>query len=567
VAREVSSMNGRKRLTVGLLIVVCALDVFVVSSESLARDQTFGAGNTVVTPPSPGSHGGGHGGLGIGVGIGIGSAIGSRLSSGSRSGDDTPARMSGIDQYPPCRPGRMRLCRIVHRDTPSRHKCPPGKIGKYPKCKTIRKVAVNTEREIPKTRKTTPPSRNEPVTKKNKQVVKAPRQLPPLRQTKVVNTIPRFRPGELLVVVRGQNPDMVAGQLGRSFNLTLRETVTLALLPNARVFRFSIPDNRSVEVLATAVSTTANVSAMPNFYYALQRNTKAKAGAAVAAKAHFDKQYALEKMHVPDAQGLATGDGVVVAVIDSGVDARHPALAGVNLTLLDATENVVQDADPHGTAITGIIAGKGDMKGIAPDAAIIAIRAFAHEGGHAPVLMSASSLWKAVDSAFQKGARVFNMSFSGPREPVLLGMIEAAYAQGATFVAAAGNDGPDAPPVYPAAYEKVIAVTATDAADHLYVKANRGNYVAVAAPGVDIYAPITEEGFDYLSGTSFAAAHVTGIVALLRQRNPQLSPEEIRQILTRTAHSLPDEGTSDVGVGLADALASLKRMQTLAHEK
>jgi subtilisin family serine protease len=160
------------------------------------------------------------------------------------------------------------------------------------------------------------------------------------------------------------------------------------------------------------------------------------------------------------------------------------------------------------------------------------------------------------------------MSFAGPRVPLLAEEIKAAYKKGVAFVAAAGNNGPDAPPAYPAAYKHVIAITATDEADHLYTKANRGNYVVVAAPGVDILVPVANEGFDYFSGTSFAAAHITGIVALLQQRDPDLTPEEILAILKNTAHSLPNKNQAgEAGVGIADAFASLQKVEAFVKEK
>ena len=168
------------------------------------------------------------------------------------------------------------------------------------------------------------------------------------------------------------------------------------------------------------------------------------------------------------------------------------------------------------------------------------------------------ALARATDTAFARGARVFNMSFAGPRDPLLLELIDAGHEKGAVFIAAAGNAGPKAPPAYPAAYEKVIGITATDELDALYIMANRGAYVSIAAPGVDILAPVTGKALDYMSGTSFAAAHITGVVALLMERNPQLKPDEIRDILAKAARDLGAAGQDeDFGAGLADAYAAL----------
>jgi subtilisin family serine protease len=157
-----------------------------------------------------------------------------------------------------------------------------------------------------------------------------------------------------------------------------------------------------------------------------------------------------------------------------------------------------------------------------------------------------------------KGARVVNMSFAGPRDDLLISLIDAAYDKGIVFIAAAGNQGPTAPPAYPAAYEKVIGITATDEDDGLYAMANRGNYISVAAPGVDILVPVVGNALDYMSGTSFAAAHISGIAALLMERNPKLGPEDIRQLLLSTAHNLGQAGyNADFGAGLADAYGAV----------
>jgi len=126
------------------------------------------------------------------------------------------------------------------------------------------------------------------------------------------------------------------------------------------------------------------------------------------------------------------------------------------------------------------------------------------------------------------------------------------------LVAAAGNAGPQSRPLYPAAYPDVIAVTATDADDRLFDKANRGTHIAVAAPGVAILAAAPGESYQMQSGTSFSAAQVSGIAALLLERNRQLDPVAIRRILTSTARDLGPAGHDDqFGAGLVDAFGAV----------
>src|SRR5205823_3357300 len=147
--------------------------------------------------------------------------------------------------------------------------------------------------------------------------------------------------------------------------------------------------------------------------------------------------------------------------------------------------------------------------------------------------------------AVRNGAKILNMSFIGAHDPALQQLLHAANEKGVVVVAAAGNGGPAAPPVYPGAYPGVIAVTAVDEADHPYEYANRGSYIAVAAPGVDILAPVERGGYAYVSGTSFAAAYVSGIAALLLERDPTLDPQTVADLIARGAEDLGPVGRDD----------------------
>jgi subtilisin family serine protease len=373
----------------------------------------------------------------------------------------------------------------------------------------------------------------------------------PLKRSAMLEPRPQFKAAEVVVLIRADNPDNVASGLAQNFNLQLLQTLSFALLDTGRVYRFGIPDNRTVDAVVGSLTNSPGVSfASPNRYYWLQGDTGGTAGKA---------QYALPKMRVRDAQALARGKGMSVAVIDSGVDVKHPSLKNAKLTVIDTVEEGVAGPDMHGTAIAGIIAASDDMVGIAPAARIIAARAFAPLRPGEPARTTATALAHAVDLSFAKGARLFNMSFAtSESEPLLIEIIDAAFKKGAVFVAAAGNDGPHAPPAYPAAHDKVIAITATDEKDAIYEQANRGGYIFAAAPGVDIFAPVTGKGFDFLSGTSFAAAHVTGVITLLMERNPELTAEAIRAALTDAAKDLGERGADDqFGAGLTDAYGAL----------
>ena len=148
------------------------------------------------------------------------------------------------------------------------------------------------------------------------------------------------------------------------------------------------------------------------------------------------------------------------------------------------------------------------------------------------------------------------MSFAGPRDPMLQEMLLRANARGIALIAAVGNAGPNSPPLYPAADAAVIVVTATDAEDRVMLQANRGPQVSVAAPGVEIMAVAPNGVYQVTSGTSIAAAHASGVAALLLAVKPKLSPAQVRGNLTRSAHRIPGK-RNDVGAGVIDALAVL----------
>jgi subtilisin family serine protease len=188
---------------------------------------------------------------------------------------------------------------------------------------------------------------------------------------------------------------------------------------------------------------------------------------------------------------------------------------------------------------------------------LLAVRAFSgtSEGAQGTTF----NILKGLDWAASRDARIVNMSFAGPTDPMLREMVARAHAHGMVLIAAVGNAGPRSPPLYPAAYAEVIGVTATDADDKLLPLANRGAYVAVAAPGVDILADAPEEKYQITTGTSVAAAEVSGIVALLLERNPKLTPADVRRILQASARRLgAGERDDNFGSGLIDPLKALQ---------
>jgi hypothetical protein len=356
---------------------------------------------------------------------------------------------------------------------------------------------------------------------------------------------------DVLILVDGIPTEARANELAQRHRLIRIESVSIPMLA-ATLFRWRIPDNRPMARVLQDLSNDGDVRfSQMNMSYRTQ-----DAGAKAPAEGDAG-QYALAKLHLPEAHLLARGTDVAIAVIDSGIDVSHPELAGAIIGTYDAL-NSKEGAHPHGTGVAGTIVAHARLVGGAPAARVLAIRAFAANPSSGAESTSFVVL-KALNYAVQQNAQIINMSFAGPADPLVQQALGVAFARGIVLVAAAGNAGPNSPPLYPAADSHVIAVTATDSGDHLFAQANRGPQVAIAAPGVDILMPAPEDKYQVNSGTSFAAAYVSGVAALLIDRNPGITPDGVRAALTATAHDLGPKGRDDqFGAGLADALAAVE---------
>jgi subtilisin family serine protease len=370
----------------------------------------------------------------------------------------------------------------------------------------------------------------------------APSGMPPEGET-------RFVADQVIVRYQLNAPrsrmDALVRRMGNVRHLDARTFI----LPGRTVHLYQILDGTPVaEVIEDFEADPTVVNAQPNYGYA---------GTQAAAAAAPNPQYALERLAIADAHALATGEGVPVAVIDSQIDDTHAEFSRSIIEMLDATGEDPGDADAHGTSIAGVIAAQGTLTGIAPQVRLVGIRAFLPDAQGS----ARSTTWRiaaALDAAWQAEARVINMSFAGPEDPLVGEAIAGAARRGLIGVAAAGNDGPDAGPLYPAAYPGVIAVTAVDRDDAVYDHANRGDYIALAAPGVDILAPVPGNGYNITSGTSLAAAHVSGLAALVLSQQPDLTADEVADILSSAAADLGEPGFDAVfGAGLPDAVTAL----------
>jgi Subtilase family len=359
----------------------------------------------------------------------------------------------------------------------------------------------------------------------------------------------RYVANEVLLDVAAGVPAQQLDAIASRFNLTRLDVHTLRLVGRS-IQRWRIDDGRSVTaVIQSLASEVRIVGAQPNYLF--QQMGEDQPSQTPAAEGD-PAQYVVAKLHLADAHRLATGEKVLVAVIDSGIDIAHPDLAGAIAASFDVIGP--HEAHFHGTAMAGAIAAHGQLIGVAPRVRLLAVRALDAEGQGTTV-----SIADGIDWAVTRGARVLNMSFAGPHDPLLQQHLAAAHDRRIVLIAAAGNAGPASPPLYPAADANVIAVTATDAEDRLFAQANHGRHIAVAAPGVDILEPAPNRSVQLISGTSVAAAHVSGIAALIIERAPALGPDEVRAILMRSAAALSAQDARDnSGAGLTDAMRAVE---------
>lgn len=357
----------------------------------------------------------------------------------------------------------------------------------------------------------------------------------------------RFTANEVVIEVAGRPTEQEVAALARRHQLN-REESQVFDLSGTTMFRWTIPDGRNVAAVIRSLEADASIlSVQPNYRYILQQS-----------KPGENVQYSVGKLRLSRAHELARGDRVLVAVIDSGIDVTHPELRG---TVQDTFNPAGGDGSPHshGTSVAGAIVAQSRLTGVAPSARLLAIRAFDPAAGNAEG--TTFNILKGLEWAMQNGARVVNMSFAGPHDPIMARALAAAGKRGIVLIAAAGNAGPKSPPLFPASDPNVIAVTATDAEDRLFQGSNRGHYVAVAAPGVNVLLPTPGNSYGMNTGTSFAAAHIAGIAALILEREPGMTPDSVRRVLLSTARDLGPAGRDkDFGAGLADAYEAVRSL-------
>ncbi|WP_165945759.1 type VII secretion-associated serine protease mycosin [Micromonospora sp. KC606] len=285
-----------------------------------------------------------------------------------------------------------------------------------------------------------------------------------------------------------------------------------------------------------------------------------------------DDQWQLEELRAATAWRTSTGRGVVVAVIDSGVDGSHPDLAGQVLPGIDlVSPGGSAEPDPvgHGTTVASLIAGRNDDKrgvaGLAPDARILPVRVLDDENRYDDAMIVAKGVRWAVDH----GARVINLSLGGSGDsPALAAALDYAFARDVVVVACTGNVATSTSPKvwYPAREPGVIAVAGLEgASENLWSGSITGHATILAAPATRLIGA-RPGGYWGVQGTSFAAPLVAATAALVRARYPEMSAGDVVNRLLATAKDIGPVGRDDrFGYGRVDPVAALTTDVPLVH--
>ena len=300
--------------------------------------------------------------------------------------------------------------------------------------------------------------------------------------------------------------DRLARDIAGQYGLTLVDAWPMPMI-GMDCFVMAVPDGRSTQIAIQQVSHNGNVAwAEPVELY------RAQSAPASDNDPLYQAQPAARQWQLADLHRMATGRGIKVAIIDSGIEANHPDLIGqlaVNRNFV-AGETLVSES--HGTGVAGVIAAKANNKigiaGVAPGARLLGLRACRQEPE--ATVCDSFSLAKALYFAIGQKADVLNLSFSGPDDRLLRALLKAALDRGTAVVAAFDSHQVDGG--FPASFPGVIPV-----ADAQLAGEKSRVYIA---PGRDV--PTTEPGGRWFlaNGSSFSAAHVSGLVALVRQRRP-----------------------------------------------
>jgi subtilisin family serine protease len=279
-----------------------------------------------------------------------------------------------------------------------------------------------------------------------------------------------------------------------------------ALVPRVPAGATAAPN----DVYATAAVTLRPAPPLP------AQPAPAPAPATSAPDPYRSLQYGLDRLGADDAWLRSRGAGVRIALLDSAPEVAHRDLAGIALAEIEGGPGTAPAT--HGTLMAGVVRAVAmngfGIAGVAPEAELIAVPVCTPAGASASDVCQLFHVLRGVDRAWDLGAAVLNLSLVGPANPLLERAMARLEKLGAVVVAAAGNEGTNEAR-YPAAYPSVIGVAAVGPDGALFARGNRGPSAELLAPGVEVLSTVPGDAFAFGEGTSLAAAHVSGALALL----------------------------------------------------
>lgn len=232
---------------------------------------------------------------------------------------------------------------------------------------------------------------------------------------------------------------------------------------------------------------------------------------------------------------------VKIGMIDSAINTKHSAFKGANITTQSFLPKGLSSPNLHGTAIAGLITGKGaKLNPLLGSAKLYSAEVFYRQSEYAQGA-TLFAIVEALNWLVSNKIPVINMSLTGPNNAILEASITAAIKQNGLIVAAAGNQGPASQPLYPGAYKSVIAVSAIDSKNHIYRWSNKGDYIDFAALGVNVVTSQGNGKFGRESGTSMAAPHVSAALSCLLLKHGNNKTKALNE-LTSLAVDLGEQG-------------------------
>lgn len=333
-------------------------------------------------------------------------------------------------------------------------------------------------------------------------------------------------------------------------------------IKNINVHRIKLGRGKKIENMLKIYRKDPNVIfAEPNYI--------AKALVTTPNDLSFSQQWGLTKIYAPEAWDIEKGNSnVIIAIVDTGIDLDHPDL---DEKIVPGYDFVNEDSEPmddngHGTHCAGIAAAESNngqgIAGVAWGSKLMPVKVLDSDGAG-----TYSDVAEGIIYTADNGAKVINLSLGAySYSQTLQDAVDYAYQKGCVIVAAAGNDNTNEP-LYPAAYNNVTSVAATDQSDERWTSSNYGDYIDVCAPGVDIYSTSLDNIYTSASGTSASSSFVSGLAALLLSQDSTWANYEVENKIRQSADDLGSSGRDDYyGYGRISLVEALKQGMSLIHD-